>query len=38
LNGVDVSFPSVTARRIRLAITEAVLGPTIWDFALYPPR
>jgi alpha-L-fucosidase len=26
------------AHRIRLAITESVLGPTIWDFALYPPR
>ncbi|MGD8451214.1 MAG: alpha-L-fucosidase [Phycisphaerae bacterium] len=36
--GVDVTFPPVTARRVRLVITEATLGPTIWDFALYPPR
>ncbi len=35
--GIDVCFKPVTSDRIRLSITEAVLGPTIWDFALYPP-
>jgi hypothetical protein len=36
--GLDITFEPVTTDRIRLSITEAVLGPTIWDFALYPPR
>jgi alpha-L-fucosidase len=36
--GVDVSFPPVKADKVRLAITEATVGPTIWDFALYPAR
>ena len=29
------TFPAVTARRVRLHITEATEGPTIWEFALY---
>jgi alpha-L-fucosidase len=34
--GVDISFPPVTADRIRLDITDSTGGPTLWDFALYP--
>lgn len=35
--GVEATFDPVTADRVRLAITESTGGPTIWDFALYPP-
>jgi alpha-L-fucosidase len=35
--GIDVSFRPVQASRVRLAITDSSGGPTIWDFALYPP-
>jgi alpha-L-fucosidase len=30
-------FATVTAQRMRLNITEASDGPTIWEFALFPP-
>jgi alpha-L-fucosidase len=30
-----VSFPPVTARQVRLHITEATEGPTIWEFQLF---
>jgi alpha-L-fucosidase len=36
--GVEITFRPVKASRIRLAITDSAGGPTIWDFALYPPR
>jgi alpha-L-fucosidase len=36
--GADIAFPPVKADKIRLAVTEAVVGPTIWDFALYPAK
>jgi alpha-L-fucosidase len=35
---LDATFPPVTAQRVRLNITEATDGPTIWEFELYPPR
>jgi alpha-L-fucosidase len=35
---LDVSFDPVTAQRVRLNITEATDGPTIWEFSLYPPN
>jgi len=35
--GVNVTFEPVTASRIRLAIIDSTGGPTLWDFALYPP-
>ncbi|HLA85467.1 MAG TPA: alpha-L-fucosidase [Thermoguttaceae bacterium] len=35
--GVNVTFDPVTADRVRLAITDSTGGPTIWDFAIYPP-
>ncbi|MBN2216223.1 MAG: alpha-L-fucosidase, partial [Pirellulales bacterium] len=36
--GIDVTFVPVTADRVRLAVTDSTGGPTIWDFALYPPE
>ncbi|HOW70502.1 MAG TPA: alpha-L-fucosidase [Phycisphaerae bacterium] len=36
--GVEVTFPPVKAGKVRLAITDSTGGPTIWDFAVYPPR
>jgi len=30
-------FAPVTAQRVRLNISEATDGPTIWEFALFPP-
>jgi alpha-L-fucosidase len=33
---LDVSFRPVTARRVRLNVTEATDGPTIWEFQLFP--
>jgi alpha-L-fucosidase len=30
-------FSPVTAQRVRLNITEATDGPTIWEFAVFPP-
>ncbi|NLH41105.1 MAG: alpha-L-fucosidase [Planctomycetes bacterium] len=35
---LDVSFAPVTAQRVRLNITEAADGPTIWEFSLFPPK
>jgi len=35
--GVDVTFEPVTTDRVRLAITDSTGGPTLWDFAIYPP-
>jgi len=34
---VNVSFDPVTAQRVRLNITEATEGPTIWEFQLFQP-
>ncbi|MBN2021840.1 MAG: alpha-L-fucosidase [Pirellulales bacterium] len=34
--GIDVSFPPVTADRVRLSIIDSTGGPTLWDFAVYP--
>ena len=35
---LEAAFPPVTARRVRLNITEATDGPTLWEFELYPPK
>ena len=35
---LEAVFPPITAQRVRLNITEATDGPTIWEFELYPPR
>lgn len=35
---LDVSFAPVTAQRVRLNVTEATDGPTIWEFSLFPPQ
>jgi alpha-L-fucosidase len=32
------TFDPVTAQRVRLNITEATDGPTIWEFELFPPK
>lgn len=37
-DGLNVSFPAVTARAVRLHILDATVGPTIWDFELYQTR
>jgi alpha-L-fucosidase len=34
---LSVIFPAVTAQRVRLNITEATEGPTIWEFRLFSP-
>lgn len=34
---LDVTFKPVTAQRVRLNITEATEGPTIWEFQLFSP-
>ncbi len=31
-------FDPVTAQRVRLNITEATDGPTVWEFELFPPK
>lgn len=36
--GVDVTFPPTKADKVRVAITDSTGGPTLWDFAVYPPR
>jgi alpha-L-fucosidase len=33
---VVARFATVTAQRVRLNITDATDGPTIWEFALFP--
>ena len=35
---LEATFDPVTAQRVRLNITEATDGPTIWEFELFPPR
>jgi alpha-L-fucosidase len=35
---LDATFDPVTAQRVRLNITEATDGPTIWEFELFPPK
>lgn len=35
---LDAALPPITAQRVRLNITEATDGPTIWEFQLYPPK
>ena len=37
-DGVDVTFGPVKATKVRLVITDSTGGPTLWDFAVYPPR
>jgi len=32
-----ITFDPVTVRRVRLNITQAVDGPTIWEFQLFAP-
>ncbi|HTQ10438.1 MAG TPA: alpha-L-fucosidase [Fimbriimonadaceae bacterium] len=34
---LDVKLPKVTAQKVRLNITEATDGPTIWEFKLFAP-
>lgn len=36
-NGITVRFAATTARRVRLSIESATVGPTIWDFDLLAP-
>ncbi len=35
---LEATFPPITAQRVRLNITEATDGPTIWEFELHPPK
>jgi len=35
---LNVSFAPIAAQRLRLNITEATDGPTIWEFSLFPPK
>ena len=35
---LETSFPPITAQRVRLNITDAPGGPTIWEFMLFPPK
>jgi alpha-L-fucosidase len=35
---LEANFPPITAQRVRLNITEATDGPTIWEFELFPPK
>ncbi|MGO9110954.1 MAG: alpha-L-fucosidase [Thermoguttaceae bacterium] len=35
---LDANFQPVTAQRVRLNISEATDGPTIWEFELFPPK
>jgi alpha-L-fucosidase len=35
---LEAAFPPITAQRVRLNVTEATDGPTIWEFELYPPK
>ena len=34
---LDIKFKPVTAQRVRLNITEATEGPTIWEFQVFSP-
>jgi alpha-L-fucosidase len=36
--GAEIAFPPVKADKIRFAVTDATVGPTIWDFALYAAK
>lgn len=33
---LDIKFKPITAQRVRLNITEATEGPTIWEFRIFP--
>ncbi len=33
-----LSFPPITAQRVRLNLHKATDGPTIWEFQLFPPK
>jgi alpha-L-fucosidase len=35
---LTAKFAPTTAQRVRLNITQATEGPTIWEFALFPPQ
>jgi len=33
-----IKFPPITARHIRLNLTETTEGPSIWEFHIFPPK
>ncbi|MHC4744224.1 MAG: alpha-L-fucosidase, partial [Planctomycetota bacterium] len=33
-----IEFPPITARHIRLNLTETTEGPSIWEFQIFPPK
>jgi alpha-L-fucosidase len=35
---LELKFPSITARYVRLNILDATEGPTIWEFQLFAPK
>ena len=35
---LSVTFPPVTARRVRLRLVETTEGPSIWEFQLFAPK
>ena len=35
---LELKFPPVTAQHVRLNITDAPGGPTIWEFMLFAPK
>jgi hypothetical protein len=35
---LEISFPPITAQHVRLNLTEAPGGPTIWEFLLFGPK
>jgi alpha-L-fucosidase len=37
-NKLELKFPSITARYVRLNILDATDGPTIWEFQLFAPK
>ena len=38
VNGATLEFPKTTAQVVRLNVTKAIAGPTIWDFELYAAK
>jgi hypothetical protein len=35
---LEISFPPITAQQVRLNLTDAPGGPTIWEFMLFRPK
>jgi hypothetical protein len=35
---LEISFPPITAQHVRLNLTDAPGGPTIWEFRLFGPK